>query len=406
MKKLLIVFFALATALAQQSANDNVFGHHEITPDQLPKPFATPHVDNNPTVSSMPANPQLHTLPGFKIELWAKGEMDRPRLMLQAPNGDVLVSESGGGRILIFRDTKQTGKPDQRFVFASGLKQPFGLALHDGHLYVGDTDAVLRFPYKPGDTKASGEPEKLADLPGRGYHEHWTRNVLFSPDGKKMYVTVGSESNVSTGEDAIRAAISEYNPDGSGHRLFATGTRNPIGVKFYPGTSTLWSIVQERDGLGDDLPSDYLTHIQDGGFYGWPYAYIGPHPEPRNPGHDDMVKKTITPDLLFQAHSAAIDVLFYQGKMFPKEFQGDAFVTLRGSWNRSKRTGYKIVRVKFKNGKPVGGYDDFVTGWMTDPLSKSVWGRPVGLCELQDGSLLMSEDGNHTLWRITYSGGK
>ena len=167
MKKLLIVFFALATALAQQSANDNVFGHHEITPDQLPKPFASPHVDNNPNVVGMPANPQLHTQPGFKIELWAKGDMDRPRLMLQAPNGDVLVSESGGGRILIFRDTKHSGKADERFVYASGLKQPFGLAIHEGYLYVGDTDAVLRFPYKPGDTKASGQPEKLADLPGR-----------------------------------------------------------------------------------------------------------------------------------------------------------------------------------------------------------------------------------------------
>jgi glucose/arabinose dehydrogenase len=404
----IVLLLAAASVIAQtgkstSSANDNVFGHHQIEPGDLAPAFASPSVNNNPNIVRVPASPQFHTLPGFKVELWAQEDLGRPRMMIQAPNGDVLLSDSSeNGRVLILRDTKHTGKPDQRFVFATGLKQPFGLAIHDGYLYVGNTDAVVRFRYQPGDTKAAGPPEKLADLPGKGYHEHWTRNVLFSPDGKKMYVTVGSESNVSTGENPIRAAISEYNPDGSGHRLFATGTRNPIGIAFYPGTNTLWSIVQERDGLGDDLPSDYLTHIQDGGFYGWPYAFIGPHAEPRNPGHNDMVKKTITPDLLFQAHSAAMDVVFYRGKMFPKDFQGDALVTLRGSWNRSQRTGYKIVRVRFRNGKPVGGYDDFVTGWMPDPGKKEVWGRPVGLLELQDGSLLMSEDGNNTIWRTTY----
>ncbi len=403
------LFFLLAivsSALAQKStssANDNVFGHHEINPSDLAKPFVTPSANNGPQVAPRPAGASLHTLPGFHVEVWAEGEMDRPRRMIQAPNGDVLVTDSGDGKVLIFRDTKHAGKPDQRFVFASGLTMPFGLALHEGYLYVGDTNAVVRFRYQPGQTQAQGAPEKVTDLPGRGYHEHWTRNVLFSPDGKKMFVTVGSESNVSPGEDPMRAAISEYNPDGSGHRFYATGTRNPIGIAFYPGTSTLWAVVQERDGLGDDLPSDYFTHIQDGGFYGWPYAYIGPHPEPRNPGHQEMVKKTITPDLLFQAHSAAMEEIFYKGKMFPKEFQGDALVTLRGSWNRSKRTGYKIVRVKFRNGKPAGGYDDFVTGWMTDPSGDTVWGRPVGLLELQDGSVLMSEDGNNTIWRITYS---
>ncbi len=387
---------------AAQSANDHVFGHHEILPSKLPAPYDTRTSSNPPRVVPRPADAKLQLPPGFEITTWAEGDMEYPRWLTLAPNGDVFLADSRSGRIIVLRDTHNSGKSDERHVFASGLMQPFGMAFWHDYLYVGNTNAIVRFKYRPGQTQAEGAPEKIADLPGRGYHEHWTRNIVFNPSGTKMYVSVGSASNDSPGEDEIRAAISEYNPDGSGHRLYATGTRNPIGMKFYPGTNQLWSIVQERDELGDDLPSDYLTHIQEGGFYGWPYAYIGPHPDPQNKERPDLVKKTITPDVLFQAHSAAMDVLFYQGKMFPKEYQGDAFVSLHGSWNRSKRTGYKVVRVHFENGKPTPGYDDFVTGWMLSPDSTEVWGRPVGLVELKDGSVLLADDGGRKIWRISY----
>jgi glucose/arabinose dehydrogenase len=199
----------------------------------------------------------------------------------------------------------------------------------------------------------------------------------------------------------MRAAISEYNPDGSGRRLYATGMRNAIGLAFYPNTQQLWAVVQERDGLGDDLPSDYLTAVKGGGFYGWPYAYLGPHPDPHNRSRPDLVSQAIMPDVLFQAHSSTMDVAFYAGAMFPREYQGDAFVSLHGSWNRSQRTGYKIVRVRFKNGKPAGGYDDFVTGWMLGPDRAEVWGRPAGLLVLKDGSLLIADDGGNRIWRVS-----
>jgi glucose/arabinose dehydrogenase len=377
-------------------------GHYEIKPSQLPPPFATHSASNPPKIVPRPADAKL-TLPrGFEISTWAEGGMENPRWLALAPNGDVFLADSGSGRIVVFRDAHNSGKATERFVFASGLRLPFGMAFQGDYLYVGNTNAVVRFHYRAGQTKADGQPEKITDLPGRGYHEHWTRNVLFSPDGKKMYVTVGSESNDSPGEDAMRAAISEYNSDGSGHRLVATGTRNPIGLKFYPGSNRLWAIVQERDGLGDDLVPDYLTQVQDGGFYGWPYAYIGAHQDPNNPQRRELVKKTVTPDVLFQAHSAPMDVVFYQGQMFPKEYQGDALVSFHGSWNRSKRTGYKIVRLHFQGGKPAGGYDDFITGWMLSPDSSEVWGRPVGMLVLKDGSLLIADDGADKIWRVTY----
>lgn len=376
-------------------------GHHFIDPAKLPKPFATRSTSNPPRIVDRPANANLRLPAGFAITTWAEGELENPRKMALAPNGDVFVADSRAGRIVVLRDAKNAGHATERFTFANGLRQPFGLAFWRDYLYVGNTNAVVRFRYKPGQTAAEGAPEKIADLPGRGYNQHWTRNVVFSPDGTKMFVTVGSASNDSPGEEPIRAAISEYNPDGSGHRLYATGTRNPIGLAFYPKTKQLWAVVQERDELGDDLPSDYLTAIKDGGFYGWPYAYIGPHPDPNNTSRPDLVQKTITPDVLFQAHSSLIDVVFYEGTMFPKDYQGDAFVSLHGSWNRSRRTGYKIARVRFKDGKPVRGYDDFITGWMLSPDSKDVWGRPAGLLVLKDGSLLIADDGANKIWRVS-----
>ena len=386
---------------AQNSFKSEGLRHYEILPSQLPPPDATRSASNPPRVVSQPPGAKLTLPPGFQIGTWAEGEFEQPRWLALAPNGDVFLVDSRAGRILVLRDSKNSGKADERFVFAEHLNLPFGMAFWKDYLYVGDTDAVLRFHYHAGQTKADGPPEKIADLPGRGYNQHWTRNLVFSPDGSRMYVTVGSASNDSP-EPPPRAAISQYNPDGSGQRLVASGTRNPIGMAFYPGTSQLWAVVQERDGLGDNLPPDYLTHIQDGGFYGWPYAYLGPHPDPKNKERPDLVKKTITPDLLFQAHSAPMDLVFYEGSMFPREYRGDALVSFHGSWNRSQRTGYKIVRVHFAGGKPAGGYDDFVTGWMLSPDRREVWGRPVGLLVLKDGSLLIADDGANKIWRVSY----
>jgi glucose/arabinose dehydrogenase len=278
------------------------------------------------------------------------------------------------------------------------------MAFWKDYLYVGNTDAVVRYRYKSGQTKAEGAPEKIIDLPAGG---HWTRNILFSRDGRKLYVAVGSMSNVDAETDPKRAAILEYNPDGTGFRVYASGTRNPVGMAFHPATGQLWAAVQERDLIGNDLVPEYITSIKEGAFYGWPYAYIGQNEEPRRKGErPDLVKKAVVPDLLIQAHSAVLGLVFYDGQMFPSEYRGDAFVALHGSWNRAPRTGYKIIRVKMKSGKPVGGYDDFLAGWMLAEEKPEVWGRPVGLLVLRDGSMLITDDGAHKIWRVTYSGKK
>jgi len=377
--------------------------HYQLSADTLPPPFTSPSATNPPHVVQRPAEAQLQLPPGFEIHTFAEGGFKRPRWMALAPNGDVFVADDQAGAIIILRDTHGVGTASERFTFATDLNQPFGMAFWREYFYVANTDAVVRFRYKPGQTKAEGPPEKICSLPGQGYRQHWTRNVVFRPDGAKMYVTVGSQTNVSVESELMRAAISEFNPDGTGHRLLATGTRNPIGLAFQPGTGKLWAAVQERDGLGDDLPPDYVTQIKDGGFYGWPFAYAGPHEEPRHKGErPDLVQKTIVPDVLVQTHSAVLGLLFYDGPMFPPEYRGDAFVAMHGSWNRSKRTGYKIARIRFKDGRPVGGYDDFLTGWMQDENSNEVWGRPVGLLALKDGSLLIAEDGAKKIWRVTY----
>jgi glucose/arabinose dehydrogenase len=338
--------------------------------------------------------------PGFKISVFAAG-LDDPRHMLQAANGDVILSEPGAGRITILRDANHDGVAEQRFTFASNLDNPYGLAFHDGWLYIGNQDAVVRLRYTPGATRAEGAPQRLAPLPPGG---HPTRGILFNRNGTKMYVSIGSASNVSAGEPPERAAIVEFNPDGSGKRIFASGLRNPVGMAWEPATGALWTAVNERDNLGDDLVPDYVTDVRDGGFYGWPYAYLGQHEDPRRAGERrDLVARTIVPAVLIQSHSAPLGIAFYEGDMFPADFKGSAFVGLHGSWNRSRRTGYKIIRIPFRNGKPTGGYDDFAVGWMTNELSRNVWGRPVDLLVLSDGSLLISDDGAGKVWRVTYS---
>ena len=378
--------------------------HYDIKPADLPPPNDTPDAQNPPRVIPQPADAKLNLPPGFKVNTFAEGDFKRPRWMALAPNGDVFVTDPGVNSVFILRDTNGDGVAETRFTFAQNLNLPFGMAFWRDYFYVANTNAIVRFRYQPGQTKAAGEPEKVADLPGKGYREHWTRNIIFSPDGTKLYATVGSESNVSV-EPEPRAAILEFNPDGTGRRILATGTRNPIGLAFRPGTNNLWSAVQERDRLGDDLVPDYVTAISDGGFYGWPYAYADKQEDPRRKGErPDLVKKTLVPDVLIQAHSAVLGLVFYDGKAFPEEYRGDAFVALHGSWNRAKRTGYKIIRIRFKDGKPVGGYDDFLTGWMLDENRPEVWGRPVGLLVLKDGSMLITDDGANKIWRVSYDG--
>lgn len=397
--RLLTIILICATVV---SVDAQTLRKYDLKPSDLPPPNPAEDAVNPPRVVPRPPGAQLIMPPGFSVDTFAEGDFREPRWLALAPNGDVFLSDARAGKIIVLRDANKDGVAEQRFTFVEGMKQPFGMAFWKNYLYIGNTDAVLRFTYKPGQTQAEGTPEKIADLPGKGYREHWTRNVLFSPDGKKMYVTVGSETNVSVEPEPMRAAIVEFNPDGTAKRIFASGTRNPIGLAWLPGSRTLWAAVQERDRLGDDLVPDFVTEIKDGGFYGWPYAYMG-FEDPRRKGErPDLVQKTITGNVLIESHSAVLGLAFNEGRMFPREYRGDAFVALHGSWNRSKRTGYKIIRIRFRNGKPVGGYEDFIAGWMMGPETKEVWGRPVGLLFLPDGSMLITDDGANKVWRVTY----
>lgn len=281
------------------------------------------------------------------------------------------------------------------------LDRPYGLALWKNDLYVAESQSIKRYAYDSTKLQA-GPGEEIISLAGLG-RGHWTRSLLFDRAGTQLYVGVGSGSNVSPGEDDRRAAINRYNPDGTGHEIFASGTRNPIGLHWYPATDTLWVAVQERDELGDDLPLDYFTHVEAHGFYGWPFAYLGPHEDPRLKGQrPDLVKKTLTPDVLLGAHVAVLDFTFYTGNQFPAEYRGGAFLAFHGSWNRSKRVGYSVAFLPFRNGRPSGELKDFVTGWLISPDSPNVWGRPVAVLELRDGSLLVADDGGNKIWRVTY----
>ena len=375
-----------------------------VDPSTLPKPFETKSAFRASKVVPQPAGAKLNLPKGFKINVFAEGGFREPRWMSVAPNGDVFLADSRANSIIVLRDKNKDGVAEERFVFSDKLSQPFGMAFHKDWFYVANTNSIVRFRYKSGQTVAEGEPEKLVELTPGGYNQHWTRNILFSLDGSKMFVSIGSASNVSVEADPKRAAISVYDPDGKNHRIYAAGLRNPIGLAWNPKTGELWTAVNERDGLGDDLVPDYVTSVKEGGFYGWPYSYIGSNEEPRRKGENpELVKKSIVPDVLLTSHSAALGILFYQGKMFPKEFQGDAFVALHGSWNRQKLTGFKVIRVRFKNGKLVGNsYEDFVSGWLPDENSNEVWGRPVGLLVASDGSLLITDDGGDKVWRVSY----
>ncbi|MFN7948660.1 MAG: sorbosone dehydrogenase family protein [Blastocatellia bacterium] len=379
-----------------------------VSPDSLPQPFQTKSADNPSVIVPQPPDARLQVPAGFAVSLFAEGDFSVPRWIIEGPNGDLFVADSAAGNITLLRDANRDGAIDnktERFSFVSGLKRPFGMAIHDGYFYVGNMDSIVRFKYQEGATKLEGQPEKIIDLTIPGQNNHWTRNLIFSPDGKKLYVSVGSGTNVDIEPDPRRAAISEYNPDGTGHRIFASGLRNPTGLAINPVTKELWTSVNERDELGDDLVPDYITSVKDGGFYGWPYSYIGKNIDPRRAKDQkpELVAKAIVPDVLIEAHSAPLGLVFYTGSMFPKEYQNNAFVALHGSWNRAQKRGYKVVRVPFKDGKPEGGYENFVTGWLTDAPKQEVWGRPVGLVVLRDGSLLIVDDGAKKIWRVTYN---
>ena len=375
--------------------------HYDIRSTNLPPPYATPSKATVANVVSQPPGAHLNLPAGFEIRTYASNGFENPRFMAQAPNGDIFVADTGGSKIVILRDANGDGVPEQRFVFAEGLNEPFGLAFHDGYIYIGNTDAIIRYPYQAGQTRVTGPYDLIAKVPTRG---HSTRNIVFGPDGK-LYIAIGSRSNDSTDEPAERAAISICDAGGGNRRIFASGLRNPTGMAFRPGSSELYTTVNERDERGDNLPPDYMTSVHDGEFFGWPFAYSGPHADPKNGRlRPDLVARTRVPDVLIQAHSAALGLAFYEGSVFPADYRGDAFVALHGSWNRAQVTGYKIVRIHFRNGKPVGGYDDFVTGWILDQSTGRVWGRPVGLLVLKDGSLLISDDGARKIWRVTYKG--
>lgn len=382
--------------------------------EDLPQPFTTESASKPPQVLPIPQNPVLNVPEGFEVNVYAEG-LDRPRWLALTPSGEVLVTETRQNRIRILSDRNGDGTAENNQVFATaenGLNQPFGMAFADNSFFLGNTDAVLRFPYQQGQNSITGQGNKIADLPASGYNNHWTRNVIAAPDGRKLYVSIGSASNVDE-EPLPRASVQVMNLDGSDRQTFASGLRNPVGLDFHPLTNKLYTTVNERDGLGDDLVPDYLTQLEPGEFYGWPYTYLSAQKlDPRRlvndrPAKPDLSAQTKTPDVLFQAHSAALGLQFYDGSTFPDKYRNGAFVAFRGSWNRNQGTGYKIVFVPFdaKNNRPAGTYEDFVTGFLTQPTVPATWGRPVGLLTLPDGSLLFTEEANGRIYRVQYRGG-
>jgi glucose/arabinose dehydrogenase len=419
---------ALRGAAAFGSWHDDAPGkRRHITADALPAPYATPSVGNAVRVVRPPADAKLRVPPGFEVKQFAGG-LAGPRLLRAAPNGDIFVAETGAGRIRVLRPAEYGTTASRNEVFASGLRGPFGMAFYPADnpewLYVGNTDSVVRFAYRAGDMKARGAPETIvAQLPTGG---HTTRDVVFSKDGSKMFVSVGSASNdadgmgkldpaalrkweqdksagAAWGNEAERADVLVFDPQGKGRRIFAAGIRNCVGLAINPTTGDLWCSTNERDGFGDNLPPDYITRVREGGFYGWPWYYIGAHEDPRHPGErPDLKDQVIVPDVLIQPHSASLQLMFYGGDQFPADLKGSVFAAEHGSWNRATRTGYKIIRAIVRDGVPTGEYEDFVTGFVLDDTS--VWGRPVGVVQAKDGSLIFSEDGNGTLWRVSATG--
>jgi glucose/arabinose dehydrogenase len=396
-----------------------------IKPEDLPKPGATPSAANVSRIVARPSSATPQVPAGFKIELFAEG-LRGPRQMRVAPNGDIFVAETGAGNIRVLRAPDGSSKASTNEVYASGLNRPFGIAFYPNGdnpqwVYVANTDRVVRFPYHQGDTKAAQKPETVvAQLP-HGYG-HSTRDIVFTKDNR-MLISVGSASNdgegmasppgelpegsdkeplgASWGSETDRAAVLTFDPDGKRLGIFAAGIRNCVGLAVHPATGDIYCSTNERDGMGDNLVPDYVTRVREGAFYGWPWFYIGNNEDPRHAGQrPDLKGKVTAPDVLIQAHSASLGLTFYNGKAFPAEYAGDGFAAEHGSWNRSKHTGYKVIRVRLKDGVPTGEYQDFVTGFVIN--DSEVWARPVGVAVAHDGALLVSEDSNGTIWRVTH----
>jgi glucose/arabinose dehydrogenase len=418
-----VAWFALAVpqAVTDVLTGDRAFASYanekpgvfrKITADSLPQPYATKSASNGPQIVPRPANAWPQAPPGFQVELYASG-LVYPRLIRRAPNGDFFLADAqnhtGSGAIKILRGITKEGKPEQISTYlATGLRAPFGIAFYPPGpnprwVYIGNTDSVIRVPYRNGDLAAAAPAETIIPELPRGGHE--TRDLAFSPDGKILYVAVGSGSNVDDADthprEARRANILAYTPEGRFVKIYAAGIRNPVGIAVNPLSSELWCSVNERDELGDNLVPDYITHVQEDGFYGWPWYYTGSHQDPRHPGkHPELKGKVIVPDVLLQAHNASLEMTFYDGTQFPKEYRGDIFAAEHGSWNKAVRAGYEVVRVPLRDGHATGEYEDFLTGFVTE--TGEVWGRPVGVAVAGDGSLLVTDDASKSIWRVSY----
>ncbi len=375
----------------------------------LPQPFATPSSKNGPDVVSPPPDARPYVPDGFRVDIFAQGLLG-PRLIRVSPSGDVFVAESQAGRVRVLRAADGAREAAQSEVFVAGLDRPFGIAFFPpgnmpNWIYVAETNAILRFPYRNGDLSARGGAETIVASLTETTGGHWTRDLVFSSDGARMFVSVGSASNVAEGDvdERNRADVLVFDPSGKNRQIFASGIRNCVGLAVQATNDNLWCSTNERDGLGDDLVPDYVTRVQRGGFYGWPWYYLGDHPDPRHAGaHPELASTVLVPDVLLQPHSAPLQMTFYDSTAFPPKYRGNAFVALHGSWNRAKRTGPKVISVPLRAGVPTGEYEDFMTGFVVN--DGAVWARPVGIAVAHDGSLLVSEDGNGTLWRIPYTG--
>lgn len=421
---------SLTLLACSQKKEANQTGETVATADtilNLPAPFATKSTKNYSNVVGWPAGKTPQAPAGFTVTEFAR-DLASPRWIYVAPNGDIFVAEANterdkpkdkvinavtgrnksertgtsANRITLLRDTNKDGKPDLRQPFLTGLNQPFGMLVLGNSFYAANTDGLMRYDYKPGQTKITAPGKKILNLPAGGYNNHWTRNLLADPDGKKIFISVGSGSNVGEHgpeNEVRRANILEINPDGTGERIYASGLRNPVGMSWQPATKTLYTAVNERDELGDELVPDYLTSVKEGAFYGWPYAYFGQNEDPRRKGErPDLVKKTLVPDVPLGSHTASLGLAFYDKSAFPEKYRNGAFIGQHGSWNRSQLSGYKVVFVPFQDGKP-GKPEDFLTGFMGNN-NKDVYGRPVGVAVLPDGSMLVADDASGRIWRV------
>ncbi|MEO6876220.1 MAG: PQQ-dependent sugar dehydrogenase [Opitutaceae bacterium] len=383
-----------------------------ITVQNLPMPYATASAAKMAKIIKRPDGAWPKVPEGFKVDLFAT-DLKQPRVIVTAPNGDLFVAESAANRVRVLRDADGDGRPEVNEVFVSGLDKPFGIAFYPvgpnpAYIYIANTGGVVRYPYHSGDVKATGKPEEILTLSAGGLLTgggHWTRDIAFSKDGTSLFVSIGSHSNVSDDPaEENRARIFQFTPDGRNRRVYAWGIRNPVGLAIDPSTGALWTSVNERDGLGDNLPPDYITRVQPGGFYGWPWYYLGDHQDPRHAGkHPELASKVLTPDVLIAAHSASLDLVFYNGTQFPSRYRGNIFAAEHGSWNRATRTGYKVIMVPIKaDGFADGSYEDFMTGFVTG--TGQVWGRPVGVTVGRLGELFVTDDGSNSIWRIVHPG--